>query len=103
MLHDQAKGIHQVCNYTITTRKFQQGFVIRFSLGGQETIIYIRENGSIYVEGLGLLFKEVKKQCNIERAERIGERAEPCPTPASMSQALERKEFQEYWVDLPTR
>ena len=49
------------------------------------------------------MFKEVKKQYNIERAERIGKRAEPCPTPTSMSQALERKKFQEYWVDLPTR
>ena len=39
----------------------------------------------------------------IKGAERIGESAEPCPTPTSASQAPERKEFQEYWVDLPTR
>ena len=31
------------------------------------------------------------------------ESTEPCPTSTSTSQTLERKEFQEYWVDLPTR
>jgi len=35
--------------------------------------------------------------------ERIGERAEPCPIPTSALQALERKEFQGYWIDLSTR
>jgi len=39
----------------------------------------------------------------VQSVERIGERAESCPTPTSASQALVRKEFQEYWVDLPTR
>ena len=39
----------------------------------------------------------------IQSTKKIGESAKPCSTPTSASQALERKEFQEYWVDLPTR
>ena len=48
------------------------------------------------------MLKNTNKRSNIS-AERIGDNAEPCPTPTSASQAPERNEFQEYWVDLPTK
>jgi len=47
MLYDQAKGRYQVWNYTITISKLWQSFVIRSSLGDQETIVYIRKSRSI--------------------------------------------------------
>ena len=37
------------------------------------------------------------------KAERIGDRAKPCPTPTSTLKNSEEKLFQKYWVLLPMR
>ena len=37
------------------------------------------------------------------KAERIGDRTEPCPTPTSTLKNGEEKLFQKYWVLLPMR